>query len=257
MTNAIDANEVNPSAGLFQDLPQPSVAQLEEARGRAARKGSQGEPRLREPNRAQVELRASDLESLLDEDHRARMVWGYVEGVDLSVLLDAIKARGAAPGRAAIDPRILFALWLYATLEGVGSGREVTRLSREHDAYRWICGGVAVNYHALNDFRTAHDQLMDELLSDNVAALAAVGAIELERVAQDGMRVRAAAGAASFRRQGRLEEHLAAASALVSTLKAQVAVDPAEASRRETPAANGVAARKPCQVRLTPSRGAV
>ena len=82
----------------------------------------------------------------------------------------------------------------------MGSGREVTRLRREYDAYRWICGGVAVNDHALNDFRGANDALMDEVLSDNVAALTAVGAITLERVAQDGMRVRADARAASFRR---------------------------------------------------------
>ena len=116
-----------------------------------AGKRGQGTPRVLEPNRKQIELRASDLESLLGEDHRARLVWGYVERQELSALFNAIKARGAAPGRRAIDPRILFALWLYATLDGVGSGREVTRLTREHDAYRWICGGVSVNYHALND----------------------------------------------------------------------------------------------------------
>jgi len=170
----------------------------------------------------------------LPEDHRARLVWGYVERQDLSVLFDAIKARGAAPGRRAIDPRILFALWLYAVLDGVGSGREVARLCREHDAYRWICGGVPVNYHALNDFRSGagNDAVMDEVLSDNVAALAAVGAITLERVAQDGMRVRADAGAASFRRQARLEEHQAEARELVQALKAQAQADPGHASRR-------------------------
>ena len=108
----------------------------------------------------------------------------------------------------------------------------VTRLTREHDAYRWICGGVPVNYHALNDFRCANDALMDELLTDNVAALAAVGAVTLERVAQDGMRVRADAGAASFRRQARLQEHQAEARELVQTLKSQVQADPGEGSRR-------------------------
>jgi transposase len=220
------------SESLFEDLPRPSQAQIEQAQAQAAIKRSRGEPRLLQPNRAQVELRASDLESLLPEGHRARLVWGYVERQDLKALYDAIKARGATPGRRAIDPRILFALWLYATLDGVGSGREVTRLSREHDAYRWICGGVQVNYHALNDFRSGNDKVMDEMLSDNVAALAAAGAITLERVAQDGMRVRADAGAASFRRQGRLEEHLAEARELVSTLKAQVEADPTEARRR-------------------------
>ena len=245
MTTAPDADDVNSRAGLFGDLPEPSETQVEEARRQAASRRSQGDPRVLEPNRAQVELRASDLESLLAEDHRARLVWGYVERQDLSALFDAIKARGAVPGRRAIDPRILFALWLYATLDGVGSGREVTRLSREHDAYRWICGGVQVNHHALNDFRTANDQVLDELLSDNVAALAAVGAIALERVAQDGMRVRADAGAASFRRQGRLEEHLAEARELVRSLKAQVEADPSAAKRRSqaAQAAGGPGAR--------------
>lgn len=205
---------------------------MQQARAQAASKRDHGAPRLLEANRSQIELRASDLESLLPEDHRARLVWGYVVRQDLRALFDAIKARGSNAGRAAIDPRILFALWLYATLDGVGRGREVARLSREHDAYRWICGGVSVNYHALNDFRAGNEALTDELLTDNVAALVGAGAISLERVAQDGMRVRADAGAASFRRQASLEEHLAQARELVQTLKTQAETDPGEANRR-------------------------
>jgi transposase len=217
---------------LFADLPEPSPAQVLEGQAITAGKRSSGTPRLLQPNRAQIELRASDLESLLPEDHRARMVWGYVERQDLSRLIAAIKARGSQAGRAAIDPHILFALWLYATLDGVGSGREVARLTQAHDAYRWICGGVSVNYHALNDFRAANETLMDELLTDNVAALAAVGAIRLERVAQDGMRVRADAGAASFRRQASLEEHLSQAGELVQSIKKQAQDDPGLAARQ-------------------------
>jgi transposase len=233
MTKASTAEGPGAEASLFEELPMPSAEDVEREHARAAEKRGQGMPRVREPNRLQVEMRASDLESLLAADHRARLVWGYVERQDLSKLFDAIKARGGNAGRAAIDPRVLFALWLYATLDGVGSGREVERLSREHDAYRWICGGVSVNYHALNDFRSANAALMDELLSDNVAALAAVGAISLERVAQDGMRVRAAAGAASFRRKASLQEHLSEASELVRTLKEQAQSDPGRAKRRE------------------------
>lgn len=220
------------AGGLFEDLAAPSeqaAAAMAQARAGALR----GQPpRLRQPNRKQIELRASDLESLLGEDHRARLVWGYVERQDLSRLTEAIKARGSNAGRAAIDPRILFALWLYAVLDGVGSGREVTRLACEHDAYRWICGGVSVNYHALNDFRSGNEALMDEVLTANVAALAAAGAISLERVAQDGMRVRADAGAASFRRQASLEQHLAEAGELVKDIKQRALSDPAAASRR-------------------------
>ena len=205
---------------------------MQQAQAQAARKLSQAAPRRLEPNRSQIELRASDLESLLPQDHRARLVWGYVVRQDLSKLFEAVKARGSHAGRAAIDPRILFALWLYATLEGVGSGREVARLSVEHDAYRWLCGGVSVNYHAIDDFRSGNEALMDELLTDNLAALAAAGAISLERVAQDGMRVRAAAGAASFRRQASLHEHLSEASELVQALKTQAERDPGQARRQ-------------------------
>lgn len=218
--------------GLFPELPAPSAEQQEQAEASQRAKRELGSPRVRQPNRSQIELRASDLESLLPEDHRARLVWGYVVRQDLSSLTDAIKARGSNPGRAAIDPHILFSLWLYATLEGVGSGRELAQLCREHDAYRWICGGVSVNYHALNDFRSGNAAFMDEVLTNNVAALAAAGAISLERVAQDGMRVRADAGAASFRRQGSLQEHLSEASELVQALKKQAQSDPGLAQRK-------------------------
>src|SRR6266576_693850 len=232
MTRPIDSDARQGETGLFEDLPAPSAAQVLQAQAKAASKHVQGKARMLEPNRLQVELRASDLESLLPEDHRARLVWGYVVRQDLSKLIEAIKARGGNAGRAAIDPRVLFALWLYATLDGVGSGREVARLAVEHDAYRWICGGVSVNYHALNDFRSGNVALMDELLTDNVAALAAVGAISLERVAQDGMRVRADAGAASFRRQASLEEHLSQARELVQMIKTQIQIDPGQAKRQ-------------------------
>jgi transposase len=233
MTKPTDREVGSAKVGLFEDLPQPSEAhQVQHAQGMLADRRSQGAVRLLQPNRLQVELRASDLESLLPEDHRARLVWGYVVRQDLSELIEAVKARGSNAGRAAIDPRILFALWLYATLDGVGSGREVTRLSQEHDAYRWICGGVSVNYHALNDFRAGNEALMDELLTDNVAALAAVGAISLQRMAQDGMRVRADAGAASFRRQASLQEHLSEAKELVQKIKTQAQADPGRAKRQ-------------------------
>jgi len=232
MTTPTNYKAALAETGLFEDLPEPSAEQVKQVQAKAASKAVQGTPRLLQANRSQIELRASDLESLLAQDHRARLVWGYVVHQDLSRLIQAIKARGSNAGRAAIDPRILFALWLYATLDGVGSGREVARLSQESDAYRWICGGVSVNYHALNDFRSGNEALMDELLTDNVASLAAAGAISLARVAQDGMRVRAHAGAASFRRQASLDEHLQEASELVQTLKTQAQADPGLAKRQ-------------------------
>ena len=183
------------------------------------------------PNRGQMEFRASDLDSVLPAGHRARLVWAYVERQDLSRFYAGIRASEGGVGRAAIAPEIVLALWLYATLEGVGSAREVSRLIESHDAYRWLCGGVQVNHHTLSDFRKDHGEALDELLSVSIASLMAAGVVKLGQVAQDGMRVRASAGAGSFRRKDKLEGYLAAARARVAQLKAEVEADPGEAER--------------------------
>lgn len=191
-----------------------------------------GEARLLEPQRDQIELRAMDIESLIGQDHPARLIWDYVEQVDLSELEDAIKAREGVPGHPAITPRLLLALWLYATSEGVGSARALARLCESHDAYRWLCGGVSVNYHTLSDFRVGHGELLDRLLTENVATLESCGVINLDKLAQDGVRVRASAGAASYRRRRRLEEHLARAQQVVEQLKREVDDEPGASNQR-------------------------
>lgn len=189
--------------------------------------------RVQLPNRQQLEWRAMDLESTLPQDHRARLVWAYVERLDLKALYAQIKALKGGEGRTPIAPEILLSLWLFATLEKVGSARELARLCQEHDAYRWICGGVSVNYHTLADFRVGQGALLDELLTTSVANLIAAGFIELNRLAQDGMRVRACASGKSFRRRERLETFLAQARQQVAQLKEQVQSDPGAASRRQ------------------------
>jgi transposase len=191
-----------------------------------------GQPRLRTANRQQVVFRAGTLDELIPTDHPARTVWDYVEGLDLSPLYRPIKAVDGRPGRPPIDPKILMALWLYATIDGVGSARQLDELCRLHAAYRWIGGDVSVNYHTLADFRTAHGELLDRLLTHSVAVLTAEGLVDLNRVAQDGMRVRASAGAASFRRRPTLEEALAEAQAQVRALRAELEQDPAAGARR-------------------------
>jgi transposase len=165
-----------------------------------------GAPRLLRPDRAQVSMQTASLDSLVAQGHRVRSMWRFVEGLDLSTLLDPIKSREHGPGRSAIDPRILLTLWLYGTSKGIGSAMEIDRLCTEHDAYRWICGGVSVNYHTISDFRSEHGEAFGELLEQLLATLMRAGVLSLKRVAQDGMRTRASAGAASFRREPTLLE---------------------------------------------------
>src|SRR5215831_103994 len=200
-------------------------------------------PRVLRPNRQQIELRSADLEGLLPADHRARLVWQFVESLDLQALYARVLAVEGHAGRPAIDPAILLALWLYATLQGVGSARALARLCEEHDAYRWLCGGVSVNYHTLADFRVEPTAELDELLTSSVAALMATGAVKLQRVAQDGVKVRASAGRGSFRRELRLARIRAEASAQVEALKREVHDEP-QATTRRLAAARERAARE-------------
>ena len=111
--------------------------------------------RVQRPERNQIEWRPMALDALLPEDHRARVVWAYVESLDLSPLYAKIRAVEGKAGRDAVAPQILMALWIFATLEAVSSARQVARLCERDLAYLWICGGVGVNPHLLSDFRTA------------------------------------------------------------------------------------------------------
>jgi transposase len=192
-----------------------------------------GPKRLRHAVRNQIEFQECSLDELLPAEHEARIVVAYVDGLDLSELYRRIQAVEGGPGQAPADPRILVALWLYATLRGVGSARELNRLCEDHVAYRWICGGVSMNYHTLSDFRTQHVELLDRLLTESAASLMAEGLATLDRVAQDGMKVRASAGAASFRRQPTLEEALAEAEEQLRQLKQELDADPAASKTRQ------------------------
>src|SRR5947209_6640754 len=219
---------------LFEGLPATKVQ---------AEAASHGAPRLREPKRDQIELRAVDIESLIGEDHPARVIWAYVAGLDLSELEDRIKARGDRPGHPAISPRLLLALWLYATSDGVGSARALERLCDSHDVYRWLCGGVSVNHHTMGDFRVDCADLLDRLLAEHLAALAKANLIDLDTLAQDGVRIRASAGAPSFRREATLDRHLATAQAVVEELKREVDTR-SDASNQRIKAAKARAARE-------------
>ncbi len=211
---------------LFENDVDGTRGRTVEADGPELDDGRAGAPRLRTPNRGQIVLQPVDLDALLPPDHPARMLWAAVERLDLKDFEDAVRARKHTVGRNATDPRLLVCLWLYATSQAVASARELDRLCVEHVAYRWICGGVSVNAHLLAAFRVGHRDALDRLLTQVLGKLTFAGLISLERVACDGMRVRASAGAASFRRKERLEEHLALAKAHVEAV-ARLVDDPA------------------------------
>lgn len=211
---------------------------------------SAGIARVKRPERKQVEWQAIALDQCLPSDHQARSVWRYVEWLDLSALYRKIKAVEGGVGRDAVDPRILLALWMFATIEGVSSARHIARLCERDLAYKWICGGVGVNYHLLSDFRSLHGDVLDQILTDTIATLLHQKLVTLDTVAQDGMRVRASAGGSSFRRRTTLEKCRTEARQQVERLQQERAeeVDPNESNKRRQAAQERAAREREARI---------
>lgn len=214
-----------------------------------SQRSDRGSSRTQRPQRSQIEMRCLSLDQLVEPQHRVRIVWRYVESLDLTELYTAIQAVEGGVGRDAVDPQILFGLWLFATLEGISSGRHLTELTTRDIPYMWLCGGVSVNYHLLNDFRAAHADLLKRLLIDSVSVLLHQQLITLDEVAQDGMRVRASAGASSFRREATLAEAQTQAREHVERLHSEHAADPSGDQRRRQAARQRAA--QECQEKIT------
>ena len=212
--------------------PAPAPAPADPKRG----------ARLREANRAQLAWGRIDLDAQLPDDHPARAICAVIERLDLSALYAPIEARDEVAGAPAIDPKLLLGLWVYATSEGEGSAREIWRLTQLHAAYRWLCGGVEVGYHTLSDFRSQQGAVLDALITQVLALLMKQDLVDLSRVAQDGTRVRASAGAASFRREQTLQALMHEARAHLEAVTREAA-DPALSTRRAAARTRGAQQR--------------
>lgn len=208
-----------------------------------------GEPRLERADRQQLRIEPVSVDELVPADHVVRAVWKYVEGLPLGPLYEKILAVEGQAGRPAIDPKLLVALWLYGTISGVASARELAELTTEHNAYRWLCGGVSVSYHTLSDFRTAQVVWLEEMLTHSVAVLLHAQVVDLKRIAADGLRVRASAGASSFRRRETLEGCLAEAQAQVAELKRAAEAHPEAAGTKAAQARERAAREREERVR--------
>lgn len=207
--------------GLFGELP-----------GQAAPARDGGLARYVEAKRDAIVFDRFEFDALVGIEHPARSIWEYLQRVDLSELYERIGARAHTPGRPPTDPRVVLALWLYACVEGVGSARELDRLTEAHSGFRWLRGGVPLNYHLLSDFRWRAAEVADRLLTQGVVALWSEGLITLASLSHDGVRIRAAAGSASFRRLETLERRLQQVQERIAQLKLEVDADPGAGSRR-------------------------
>lgn len=161
--------------------------------------------RTLEPDRKQGIIRFEVPEAMLPPDHAARVLWDVTAKLDLSRFLDGVRSVEGQRGRSTLSPRMKLVLWLYAVSRGIGSAREIARLVKSDDGFRWIVGDLSVHHDTLSDFRARQGVALDRLMTDVLGALVHAGVLSLELVAQDGVRVRAAATAPSFRTRASLE----------------------------------------------------
>jgi len=195
---------------------------MQEPQGRVQE--SEGKPpvRLRRPERNQMEMRVQCPDDLVAADHTVRMVAAVVERLDISKFSEPIRAREGMVGRDATDPGLLISLWLYACIRGIGSARELARRCEESKPFLWLCGGVSVNHRLLSEFRTDHEEALDKLFTQVIASLVERGVVKVSRISQDGVRVRVGAGAASFRREERLQKLLEECRQHIEDLRKQL-----------------------------------
>src|SRR4030095_9365496 len=155
-----------------------SVGGIDGADGSGARPAEESgaaKPRYEVINREQLCWRRVDVERLIGEEHAARAVWEFVGQLDLSGYREEVRAVEGKAGRPGWEPRLLISLWIYAYSEGVNSGRAIEAL---------------------------------ELCVESWGVWSAEGLIPVQRVMQDGTKIRANAAADSFRRKERVEQAL-------------------------------------------------
>lgn len=174
--------------------------------------------RMRPVERNQYFMETVNLENMVAKDDVVRAIWAFVERLDLTAYYNRIKSKANAAGSPAYNPKVLLAMWIYAYSQGISSAREVEKLSQEMRTWRWLCGDQPINYHTLSDFRVGHKEELDELFTNSLGVLSAEGLITLERITQDGTKIRASAGIDTFRGEDKLKAHLKAAREQVESL---------------------------------------
>jgi transposase len=215
-------NEPSPNCPELPGMPTESTAP---ASGAVA--ALPGLPRVKPVDRSQLTWQMLDVERLIDEDHPARAIWALTGQLNLDGFYAPIAAVQGVAGRTPWDPRLLVSLWIYAYSRGMSSAREIARRCTHEPAFQWLCGLGEINHHTLSDFRVDHDQSLRELFVQVLGVLSAEGLVSLARVMHDGTKIKANAGADSFRRQERLEEHLKAARQQVEAMGDPKAEEPA------------------------------
>ena len=190
-------------------------------------------PKIKPIDRSQGILRTVIVEELVPEDHKVRAIWDLTGRLDLSGFLQRIKSQEGRCGRAAWNPRLLVSVWLYALSEQITSAREIEERMEYEPALMWLAGLGEINHHTLSDFRKEHPAALNHLFAELLGVLSKEGLVTLELVAHDGTKIRAQAGADTFRREKTLQKEIDRARQMVEELERQGETEGSGNARRE------------------------
>jgi transposase len=211
---------------------QPALIEIPEQPAKESHEAPKGYPKLNTVNRQQTVMATIYVEELISADHKARAIWDLVGRMDLSGFRERLRTTAGCAGRPGWDPQLLVSLWVYAYSEGIGSAREMERLMQWEPGLQWLSGLKQVNHHTLSDFRVEHKAALDQLFAQLLTVLDSAGMVNLDQVMHDGTKIRAQAGADSYRREKSLRERLEKAQQAVALMGDPRADAPAKDRRQ-------------------------
>ncbi|MGV8947967.1 MAG: transposase [Candidatus Paracaedibacter sp.] len=163
--------------------------------------------KIYEARRNVITLETVDWLSLIDAEHPARRIIRVLDQFDLTQLYEKITSEKSCQGRPAIDPKIMLAIMVYAAMMGITSSRAIASHCKWEPGFRWILGyGLIVGYVTISTFRKEAGKCLDNILTQVITAMVAVGVVDLEEVILDGTKIKANAGRRSFHTEEELEQ---------------------------------------------------
>jgi transposase len=142
-------------------------------------------------DREQELLLPPSLREWLPAEHLAWFVLDAVAEMDLAAFYAGYRDDGW--GRAAHDPAMMVALFVYAYAIGVRSSRAIERRCQEDVAFRVITANHAPDHATIARFRVRHEAAIAELFGEALALCARSGLVKVGVVAVDGTKIAAAA----------------------------------------------------------------
>lgn len=130
------------------------------------------------------------LDEIIAPDSSVRFLEVYVDSLNLSAL-GFTRAKPAATGRPAYDPRLLLKLYLYGYLNRIRSSRRLERECPRNIELWWLMNKLTPDHNTISDFRMENRQALKGVFKAFVRDCVLLGLVDGQSVCIDSTPVRA------------------------------------------------------------------